>query len=99
MTPHCDIDRLTFNASAYTVKGFSGIAFHVAGWETAPDADTDWTGIEVRTGRIIAVMIGDDYRHRIDPDDLTAITRRDYCGECGQIGCGHDGLDRSEGRG
>jgi hypothetical protein len=79
------------------VRGWgSGIAFYVLGWETEPDEDTEWSGCEVRTGRVIVVMIGDDARHRVDPEDLTALAREAYCGECGQIGCCHDGLDRSE---
>jgi hypothetical protein len=41
-------------------------------------------------------MVGDDEHHRLDPDDVTPIQREDYCGSCGQIGCCHDGLDRSE---
>lgn len=43
-----------------------------------------------------AVMVGDDHVHTVDVDDLTLIAREDFCGECGQIGCGHDGLDRDD---
>jgi len=42
------------------------------------------------------VMIGDDGRHRVDRDDFVALKRNDYCGECGQVGCACDGLDREE---
>lgn len=94
--PHYEADDTTFNADAYTVRGYRGIAFYVLGWETEPDEDTEWSGYEVRTGQVLAVMIGDDRRHAVDPDDLTPLDRRAYCGECGQIGCAHDGLDRSE---
>ena len=38
-------------------------------------------------------MVGDDRHFTFDPDELTPIKRRDYCGECGQIGCTHDGHD------
>lgn len=93
---HYEKDNETFNAGAYTVRGYRGIAFAVLGWETEPDEDTEWSGMETRTGRVLAVMIGDDYKHSVDPDDLTPIAREEYCGVCGQIGCGHDGLDRSE---
>lgn len=93
--PHYE-DAPEFDADAYTVAGWRGIAFRVLGWETAPDADTEWSGYEVRTGRLLVVMIGDDRRHAVDPEDVTPIARAEYCGECGQIGCGHDGLDRSE---
>ena len=40
-----------------------------------------------------AVMIGDDREHLVDVGDLTLIADEDYCHECGQLGCGHDGRD------
>lgn len=91
-------DKETFPHDAYTVNGKNnkGIAFYVLGWETEPTEDTHWTGEEERTGKVLAVMVGDDYRHRVDPDDLEPLKREDYCGVCGQIGCAHDGLDRDE---
>jgi len=81
---------------AYTVSGYRGVAWHVMGWETAPDDDTEWSGIEERTGQIVAVMVGDDRRFAFDPEDVTPLPREDYCGSCGQIGCRHDGLDRED---
>jgi hypothetical protein len=93
---HDESDDATFAADAYKVRQYPGIAFHVYGWETQPDADTEWSGIEERTGRVIAVMVGDDHKHSIDLADLTAIAREAYCGSCGQVGCTHDGLDREE---
>jgi len=94
--PHYETDDETFNADAYTVKGYRGIAFYVLGWETEPDEDTEWSGHENRTGNVLAVMVGDDHRHKVDPEDLIPIDRKDYCGECGQMGCQHDGLDRTD---
>lgn len=35
-----------------------------------------------------AVMVGDDYVHLIDVDDLTPLAEDAYCPSCGQIGCG-----------
>lgn len=96
MKRHYESDDETFSADAYTVARYSGIAFRVLGWETEPDEDTEWSGYEVRTGNVVAVMIGDDYHHIVDQDDITPLDRAAYCGECGQIGCGHDGYDRSE---
>jgi hypothetical protein len=84
-----------YQADAYRVSGYSGVAFHVIGWETEPDEDTEWSGYEVRTGKIVAVMVGDDHKFSFDPEDIAPLDREDYCGSCGQIGCGHDGLDRS----
>ena len=85
----------TFDDKHYMVKGWTGVAFYVLGWQTEPDEDTEWSGMENRTGQLLAVMVGDDYRHVVDPDDLTELDELDYCGECGQIGCTHDGKDRS----
>jgi hypothetical protein len=96
MKRHYEVDDATFNADAYRVRGYSGIAFCVQGWETVPDEDTEWSGFETRTGRVLAVMIGDDRQHCVDVEDLTALPREEYCGSCGQIGCRHDGLDRED---
>jgi hypothetical protein len=93
---HYETDVATFPAEAYTVAGWRGVAWYVLGWETEPDEDTEWTGIEERTGRVVCRMVGDDQHHGIDPADLAALPREDYCAVCGQVGCSHDGYDRSE---
>lgn len=95
-TPHYESDDEHFNADAYTVRGYRGIAFHVLGWETKPTEDTEWDGIEERTGRVVAMMVGDDHRFAFEEEDITPLAREAYCGGCGQVGCCHDGLDRSE---
>ena len=88
-------DAPEYDAAAYTVNGWgTGIAWYVRGWEVEPDEDTEWTGIMERTGRLIMTMVGDDARFSVDPDDVAPLDREDYCGECGQVGCRHDGLDR-----
>jgi len=91
-------DDETFSADAYTVnlKWAAGVAWYVLGWETEPDEDTEWSGYENRTGRIICVMVGDDEHFAFDPEDVTPLEREAYCGECGQVGCGNDGYDCSE---
>ena len=90
MKRHFEADDATFPADHYTVKGYRGIAFYVLGWETEPDEDTEWSGMEVRTGRVLAVMVGDDYRHRVDEDDLAPLASDAFCHTCGQIGCTHN---------
>lgn len=95
MKRHYEPDDETFPADAYTVAGWGrGIAWYVLGWETEPTEETEWSGYEERTGKVLCVMVGDDEKHWIDPDDLTPLEREDYCGVCGQIGCMHDGLVR-----
>ena len=49
--------------------------------------DTDCGNVYVR-------MIGDDHRHTVHLADCTEIGELDYCSECGQLGCTHDGRDR-----
>ena len=76
-----------WTASAYSVTGYQGIAWYVWGWETRPDRDTEWTGYESRTGRVVCSMVGDDRRFAFDPEELSGLSEDDYCPDCGQIGC------------
>ena len=76
-----------------TVRQYPGVAFHACGWEVQADEDTEWTGIEERTGRVICVMVGDDFRHSVDEVDVSPLPRSSFCGECGQIGCHCDWYD------
>ena len=72
----------------YSVDGFNdGIAFFILGYQTEPDEDTEWSGYENRTGMLVAIMVGDDLHHLVEPDDLTEINDDEYCSCCGQIGC------------
>jgi hypothetical protein len=95
--PEYERDDAAFPADAYTVAGWDArIAWYVRGWEVEPDENTEWTGIMERTGRVVVTMVGDDRRFAVEPEDVTPLDREDYCGICGQVGCSHDGLDRSE---
>jgi len=54
-----------------------------------------WDGETMRsTGRLVVVMVGDDYRHIADPEDCALLPDEDYCAVCVQIGCTQDGRDR-----
>lgn len=53
---------------------FAGVAL----WFCEADGDT-----------AIVQMVGDDRRHRVDLDSLTRLEDSQFCGGCGQIGCGH----------
>ena len=83
-------DSSAFPAEHYTVSGYRGVAFYVLGWETEPDEETEWSGYEARTGRVLAVMVGDDYRHSVDPSDLTPLAEDGFCRGRGQVGCSHN---------
>ena len=74
--------------SYYMVDGYRGIAFYLVGFATEAD------GGEEDEGWVRAVMVGDDRTHLVEVDSLTRIDREEFCGQCGQVGCGHDGLDR-----
>lgn len=87
MRTNFDEDTEAFPAEHYTVRGFSGVACFVLGWETKPDEDTEWSGYEARTGRVLVVMVGDDTRHSVDPEDCTPLAPDAFCRDCGQVGC------------
>jgi len=78
----------------YRVDGWPAVAVWIAGEETEASEETHWDGIEEPTGRLLVVMVGDDYRHAVDPEELSVIEELDYCAECGQLGCTHDGRER-----
>ena len=46
--------------------------------------------------RVLMVMVGDDHKWEVDPEDCTEIDEMAYCHVCGQMGCTADGRDRSE---
>lgn len=71
----------------FRVRGFDGVAFWADKPETEPTENTYWDGIEEETGRVLMVMVGDDRRWSVDPDDVEEIGPGDFCHGCGQIGC------------
>lgn len=109
--PSYEVDETAFPAEAYRVKRYDGIAWRVYGWQLEhvqpePYWDEDlqeWMGSEWdepeerRTGLVVCVMVGDDRKFNFDPSELTPLDDLEYCGVCGQVGCSHDGRDRSDG--
>lgn len=94
----------------YRVKGWPAVAVAFEGypkrWEPDIFVDEDGnefegingTWVEDREGgRVNVRMVGDDRIHEIDLEDLVPLDDLDYCTECGQIGCAHDGRSRGEG--
>lgn len=61
-------------------------------WEEET-GDGEWID-DRECGQVLIVMVGDDRKHTVDIDDLEQIDELDYCAECGQIGCCHDGRAR-----
>ena len=77
-----------YRGAYQTVRG-PDVAWRVLGWETEPDEDTEWSGIENRTDRLIVRMVGDDRHFAAEPDEIVPLPDEAYCSECGQIGCDH----------
>ena len=63
-------------------------------WLPALDGEGEW--VDADGGRVYVVMVGDDYRHLVDADDLVLLDELEYCAECGQVGCAHDGRERRQ---
>lgn len=74
---------------AVRVEGYNGIAFRVLTVPTRKGPDSDWTGyLYANFGRRVCYMVGDDREFVFDVDELTPLDEDDFCGGCGQIGCG-----------
>jgi len=65
---------------AVTILDYPGIAFYRTR--------------RTQNGRAFVMMVGDDRVFEVDAQDVKPIKRKDYCSECGQIGCHHDGTNR-----
>jgi viroplasmin and RNaseH domain-containing protein len=63
-----------------SVDGYSGVAFYVF-------------SVDEEAEEAVVIMVGDDRRHTVSFDELSPLSRGDYCGVCGQIGCSHDGYE------
>lgn len=73
--------------------GQDGMAFVVRG----PLLERDSDGVlEPVDGWLIITAVGDDYRVAAELSELTALAREEFCGQCGQVGCGHDGMERED---
>jgi hypothetical protein len=87
---------LDFDAR-YRVDGYDGIAFYLTRYHTEYvvhyDGHGDVEEVEavVNTDLVIAIMVGDDRIHVVNVEDLTVLDDDDYCSQCGQVGCTHDG--------
>lgn len=90
----------------YSVAGYRGVAFYLKGYSKKYERSQYWddhVGGFVDSdefdevddeSQVIAVMVGDDREHIVDVEDLTVLGELDYCAECGQVGCTHDGRER-----
>jgi hypothetical protein len=80
---------------AVRVKGWRGVAFNILGPAQEVRQDEDGSEyLDDDEDQVRVVMVGDDKVHIVDKDDCTEIPEEDYCHECGQIGCSHDGRER-----
>lgn len=68
--------------ATYTAEGWSArIAWRAFAYETEPDEDTERSGIENPTGRVLAHMVGDDREYAFEPDDLAPRKRARWVAE------------------
>lgn len=77
----------------YTHEDFTGVALRVRGPVELYDLEANET-IE-DSGRVRVVMVGDDREQVVFREDLRHVDEAGYCSGCGQIGCTHDGRDRT----
>lgn len=51
--------------------------------------DSEWEGefVEDRS-RVVMCMVGDDHKWYFDVTDIHLLPEDEFCGGCGQIGCG-----------
>ena len=97
------LDQIDFGQYV-SVADYKGVAFWVDNWAKEineqyveyvnPDDSGDvffgWEEIEnISDTQVECYMIGDDRKFVFDISDLTLIDVNDFCGSCGQIGCGH----------
>lgn len=61
---------------------------------TVEGSGAAWWVLGTRDDRVLTRMVGDDRDQDVDREDVRLIEREDFCGQCGAIGCGHDGVER-----
>ena len=83
MLKNFEKDEEEFNSHTYTVDQYPGVACFVLGWEVLPDEESEM----IRTGKVIAVMVGDDHKFSCGRNEIKPLQEGEYCLECGQIGC------------
>jgi hypothetical protein len=71
----------------YRVAHYPGVAFWYAGPQIELYDDGGDEPAERQTGMALMVMVGDDRRHVVDPEDVSPLAEEDYCHSCGQVGC------------
>jgi hypothetical protein len=83
----------------YRHYAFEGIAVSVIEYpyiRTMYDWSEDMEVDEEHYESAVVRMVGDDAKHVVEVHDLKPLDEDDYCHECGQIGCTHDGRDRDD---
>lgn len=52
------------------------------------DDETEGEWVDDPDGGLVVVMVGDDREWTLEAVELSPLDEGDYCGGCGQIGCG-----------
>ena len=87
-----------FSGVACVVLGPTRVWEPIICFQTDEDGNGNEGEMEVETGegefvdgdgtRLRVRMVGDDTVHEVDADYVEGIDEEDFCGGCGQIGCG-----------
>lgn len=72
----------------WAVDSLPGLAFRHCGFVRSPDYEESG---EIDDTQVIVVAVGDDYRHTVPTESLSVLPDGAACGQCGQLGCTHDG--------
>jgi hypothetical protein len=81
----------------YKVDGHKGISFYLLGWFAEHELnhiydEDDNNGFELELepnyNYVVAVMVGDDRKHKVAIEDIELLGEEEFCRSCGQIGCG-----------
>lgn len=78
---HVTDDPTLPRGTTVKIDGHGGVAWHVLYVERMPNGDES----------VHCQMVGDDRPEPFNRDDLTVIDSDDFCSQCGQLGCTHDG--------
>lgn len=83
------IEKPWYDRPAFRCDNLKGIALRFASWSNIDDYNgNDWEDGEPISGGYF-YMIGDDRLNYIEIEDIEIINDDEFCGSCGQIGCGH----------
>jgi hypothetical protein len=93
------IEKPWYDRPAFKSDDFKGIALRFSQYVKDDDDifylndDDDWEEVDYNSDNEITSaffhMVGDDTDYLIEIEDIEILDDDEFCGGCGQIGCGH----------